>query len=225
MKERTKMQADNELLPDLTKDSFGRKRGTAREAALQEGRIVRENDLLAQMQAYCDSVKIPDKEHKKAVKGDYRTIDKLQTFPLQDVSGNVTKEIWGKMLIAATKGMKKTIMNSQGNGDWKALDAQCAISVDQADRPVLMMGVRWVDMLNQPNLQYRNGQPAADVTVNNSMAIPEEVLAALKDSGGGRNETLEALLAQLIGVMTAQQESKGSTEAPASKGDSPFDHQ
>jgi hypothetical protein len=195
---------NTELIPDFKKDALGRRRGTKREEEVNDGMIVRSETLLQMMQDFIKSNRIPKKVATEATEGEYRTWDKWEKFPLRDVSGNVTAEVWGKMLKGATKGMLKTITNSQNNGDWQMLDAQAAITVDEANQDVLVLSVRWVDLLNQPQIRYAGGQPLADVTVNN--VIPTEVTDALARMGGdgGGDPELKGLLKDLIKVMAAQ---------------------
>ena len=43
------------------------------------------------------------------------------SWPLHNLQGNVTEPTWANIINATIAGMKKTISNSQPNGDWKIL--------------------------------------------------------------------------------------------------------
>tara|TARA_R110002020_G_scaffold381224_1_gene592229 strand:- start:160 stop:822 length:663 start_codon:yes stop_codon:yes gene_type:complete len=136
------------------------------------------------------------------------------SWPLHNLQGNVTEPTWANMINATISGMKKTISNSQPNGDWKILDYETKIDHDSSAIERLFLVVKFVDIENNNDLQYSNGAPVgATVNVQNS-PIPPELIEALTNRPND-DSRLAGLLEQLVEAISEKTtESKPSKQDP-----------
>lgn len=144
-------------------------------------------------------------ERERATEGGYRFRTMDASWPALDLIGKVDERTWSSMVAAALHGMELTILNAQNNGRWTYVEYE----LDVAERfgvEELMLAVKWVDMLNAPDLRYHNGVPAVDLHLH-TPALPAELLEFLKkkadatDGAGGAAGNSE--LAAALNGMTA----------------------
>lgn len=126
-----------------------------------------------------------------------RTWMKDCSWPLGNLTltgkySGVTKEIWINMVGCALDGMKKTIDNSQGNGEWQpfTFDLQLITGLDSVQRVFLV--VQWIDMNNGQDLKYHNGKEASTIEVKNDLSA--DLLSALKNNSNADQGKLDMLI-------------------------------
>ena len=138
----------------------------------------------------------------------YRTRLADSSWPLHNLQGNVTEPTWANMLNATIAGMTKTIRNSQPNGDWKLLEFESKIDHDSDKVERLFIVVKFVDVDNNEDLQYRNGAPVATTVNVQTNPIPQEVVDALTN-----RQTDDSQLAGMIEKLVEAIASKTTTSA------------
>jgi len=180
------------------------------EKEVKEQPILHASELIEIAKDVLNGHKVPAKERKEGVDGNYRTQDHWAKFVLKEVLSHASKRIWTNMVNASLEGMHKTIVNAQSNGDWNVMEYEVDIKVDADGEQQLCYGVRWIDMANKQDMFYQDGAPAVNVNVNSQ--IPPEMLEILKAKGASTDDgELKQLLTQLIGLMVKRE----SREAPA----------
>ena len=132
-------------------------------------------------------------------------------WPLVNLLGSVTPEIWSNICEGSIAGMLKTIRHSQSNGDWQIAEYEADIRRDSDGRERVMVAVKWVDAKNQTDLSYQNGIPSS-LNVNIKQApLPDEVIKAITSRGDNSNDDeLKTLLKGLVSEMA--QARKSNTE-------------
>tara|TARA_R100000008_G_scaffold86800_1_gene81715 strand:- start:1779 stop:2411 length:633 start_codon:yes stop_codon:yes gene_type:complete len=136
-------------------------------------------------------------------------------WPLENLLGSVTPEIWSNICEGAIAGMLKTIRHSQSNGDWQITEYEADIRRDRDGRERVMVAVKWVDAKNQNDLTYQNGIPS-NLNVNiKQAAIPDEVINAITNRGNSSNDDeLKELLKGLVSEMAQARKSNEEKPAP-----------
>ena len=134
------------------------------------------------------------------------------SWPLHNLQGNVTEPTWANMINATIAGMKKTISNSQPNGDWKIIQYETKIDHDSSAVERLFLVVKFVDVDNNNDLQYTNGAPVATtVNVQNS-PIPPELIEALTNKPTD-DSRLTGLLEQLVEAIADKKTPANNTKS------------
>lgn len=172
-----------------------RKSLTAQESAVKDHSILNINILTDLANEVIAEHMLPAEKKGEAIKGKYRTRDRIERSTVRDLLGKVDEKIWRAMVGAALSSMKKNIEASQGNGQWAVLEAEIEVANSRAGVQEIMIGVRWTDTLNQEDLQYANGQPALNVNVRST--ISQEVIDAIKEGNQGSDPDMKALLKAL----------------------------
>ena len=136
-------------------------------------------------------------------------------WPLEELLGTVTPEIWGNICESAFAGMLKTIRHSQSNGDWQVSEYEADIRRDSDGRERIMVAVKWTDARNETDLTYQNGIPSS-LSVNiKQPAIPDEVIKAITSRGDNSNDDeLKDLLKGLVSEMAQARKSNEEKPAP-----------
>ena len=123
------------------------------------------------------------------------------SWPLHNLQGKVTEPTWANMINATIAGMKKTISNSQPNGDWKILNFDTKIEHDTDKIERFFLVVKFVDVDNNDDLQYRNGAPVTTTVNVQTNPIPQEVVDALTNRQTD-DSRLAGLIEQLVTAIT-----------------------
>lgn len=191
-----------------------RKTLTKNEAAVKAHAILDMHQLEDILKEVAVNYKITGKERSEAIKGKFRVRSLVERFTLKDCLGKVTPEIWTSMGKAALDGMFKNINMAQNNGIWKVLEIEVATRPDADGEQHILFGVRWVDARNQPDLAYKDGVPAVNVSVNST--LPDDLLELLrtqasKDTGG--DPELKELI-KLLAAKLLQDDKPPQSEAP-----------
>jgi hypothetical protein len=134
-------------------------------------------------------------------------------WPLENLLGTATPEIWNNICEAVIAGMIKTIRHSQSNGDWQISEYETDIRRDSDGRERIMVAVKWTDAKNEQDLTYQNGIPSS-LNVNiKQAALPPEVIEAITKRGDSSNDDeLKDLLKGLVSEMAqARQSATAST--------------
>lgn len=130
---------------------------------------------------------------------------KSARWQLGNVLGNVNQSIFANMVGSSLEGMEKTISHAQGNGKWVVTEYELDIRRDSNNDECVMLAVKWVDSLDQPDLQYHNGAPAMNINIKNTGLSDDAIKALTEKSASSDDAELKGLLKQLIGAM-AQKE-------------------
>jgi len=138
----------------------------------------------------------------------YRTRLADSSWPLHNLQGNVTEPTWANMLNATIAGMDKTIRNSQPNGSWKIIEYESKIDHDSDKVERLFIVVKFVDVDNNQDLEYRNGAPVSTTVNVQTSPIPQEVVDALTN-----RQTDDSHLAGMIEKLVEAIASKTTTSA------------
>jgi hypothetical protein len=138
-------------------------------------------------------------EHADNCEG-FRTRLADSSWPLHNLQGKVTEPTWGNMVNATIAGMAKTIRNSQPNGDWKVLEFDTKIDHDTANIERLYVVVKFVDVDNNVELEYRNGAPVTTTVNVQTNPIPTELVEALTNRQTD-DSRLAGLIEQLVGAI------------------------
>ena len=138
-------------------------------------------------------------EHTDNCEG-FRTRLADSSWPLHNLQGKVTEPTWGNMVNATIAGMAKTIRNSQPNGDWKVLEFDTKIDHDTANIERLYVVVKFVDVDNNVELEYRNGAPVTTTVNVQTNPIPTELVEALTNRQTD-DSRLAGLIEQLVGAI------------------------
>ena len=171
-------------------------------------KIMQSNVLLEVANQVLSLNSLPAKAKKRCAC--FRTKLGDSSWRLTELLGQVDKSIWSNMVGRTIEGHEKTIIHSQPNGTWKICNYEVDIRRDKANDERLFLATQWVDIDDQPELQYQNGAPAVNVNIK-SPELPKEVLAALGNKGGN-DEELKGLLKDLIGAMAAQNQPKPASD-------------
>jgi len=177
----------------------------------EEDSIMRAEEFLKIVRKVCDSILI-DKKTAKAWSS-HRTRLHDTKWKLTGLIGNIGAGLFEQKVNDTIKDMLKHIEHTQGNGEWKPMEFEADIRRDASSNECVMLVVRWVDALNQTDLQYHNGAPAVNVSVK-TQPLPDEVLTALSSRSTGDDE-LKELLKQLIVTMAPIPESDASQATDA----------
>jgi hypothetical protein len=154
-----------------------------------------------------------DPEERGRVAG-FRHRDHVERFGIADLLGHVDLDGFKFMLESMLKHQLKTITNSQNNGDWRVLDFDVDVRTIGTVRN-LLVGVRWVDVSNQRDLQYSNGQPSINVTVENNSGDTQALLNALKEQRSGSDPELKELIKLLAAKLLADSDKPKTTKRGA----------
>jgi hypothetical protein len=173
----------------------------SREAANDtDKKIMQASDLVGIASDICERNSIEPKQRKQWAKHRKRIHDVY--WPLGSLLGKATAKNFAGIVAASLAHFDKTCKHVQPNGDWKICDYEIDIR-DSSKGERLVMAVQFVDALNEPDLNYHNGQPAVSVNIT-APSIPDELVAALKSRGSGDDE-LKELLKQFVGVMAKKE--------------------
>jgi hypothetical protein len=179
---------------------FGKKKEDKKETD-EESKVLQVSEFLKIVRQVFDLQLIDKKTVNKNKENRFR-FQKVQ-WDIQGLLGNLTPSLFALKCANTIEGMLKNINHSQGNGDWRMAEYEVALDKDGDGLEVIVVGAKFVDLINQPDLQYQNGIPAANVNVSvKSEAIPKEVLSALSERSTDDDE-LKGLLKQLITVMAS----------------------
>jgi len=169
------------------------------------------SSLLNILNEFISSEKIPSKKAKDCE--DFRSKLGDCCWPLHNLQGKVTEQSWRSIVKNATKGMLKTIRNSQPNGEWMLMDHEVKIdfSADGIER--LFLAVKFVDIDNTEELIYRNGAPVTTTVNVNTSPIAPEVVEALT-SRNTDDSDLKDMIKQLVVALGSQHTSNDITVNP-----------
>jgi len=175
--------------------------------AKNDPKIMQAAMLLSIANKVLDLNALPAKATKRCANSRTRIAD--ANWRLTGLLGKVDEASWANAVGKCIEGQEKTILHSQPNGVWKISNHEVDIRRDDDGKERLFLATRWVDIDNQPDLQYQNGVPSVNVNIS-SPEIPKELLTALS-SKGGNDEELKGLLKDLIGAMASN---AATTTAP-----------
>tara|TARA_R100000664_G_C2725281_1_gene117430 strand:- start:123 stop:788 length:666 start_codon:yes stop_codon:yes gene_type:complete len=159
---------------------------------------------------------------------EHRTRESICRWRVANLLSAVDESLFFNMVSGALDGMKKTILNQQPNGEWQPCEYEIEIR-EINDEAIILMGIRWTDIMGQEDVQYQNGAPAVNVnvTAKTAPAQPDSAtVELLKLLAAGQLSNQDALnklqsLAQETAAATVDVEEdvviKEATPAPKSK--------
>ena len=110
-----------------------------------------------------------------------RTRDMMCQWNLDGLLNIVSEDSFFNMVSAALGGMRKTLLNSQPNGDWQPQEHEFEIRPGRQDKPELFMGIRWIDVKDEEDIIYGNNwQPIVNVNVNRNESDDDDLKEILK---------------------------------------------
>ena len=179
------------------------------EASELDSKILQPSELMRILNEILE-VKCANKKTAKAWSA-YRHRIQDVGWPLEELLGTATPEIWNNICESAIAGMLKTIRHSQSNGDWQISEYETDIRRDSEGRERVTVAVKWTDSKNETDLSYQNGIPSS-LNVNIKQApLPDEVIKAITSRGENSNDDeLKTLLKGLVSEMA--QARKSNTE-------------
>ena len=169
------------------------------------------SSLLSVLNEFISSEKIPSKKAKDCA--DFRSKLGDCCWPLHNLQGKVTEKSWRSIVQNATKGMLKTIRNSQPNGEWMLMDHEVKIDFSSDGIERLFLAVKFVDIDNTEELVYRNGAPVTTTVNVNTSPIAPEVIEALT-SRSTDDSDLKDMIKQLVVALGSQHTSNDITVNP-----------
>lgn len=125
-----------------------------------------------------------------------RIRDMMCQWNLDGLLNIVSEDSFFNMVSAALGGMRKTLLNSQPNGDWQPQAHEFEIRPGRQDKPELFMGIRWIDVKDGEDIVYgNNGQPIVNVNVNKGSGDDDlkEILKLLAKKQVSNDALIDAL--------------------------------
>jgi hypothetical protein len=104
-------------------------------------------------------------------------------WPLANVLGTVTEDLWANMVGCALEGMEQVVKHRQPNGVWRIAEYEIDIR-NRGGQETIMVAIKWVDLDNAVDLQYRDGVPAVNVQVN-APGLPPELIEFIRNQQAG----------------------------------------
>jgi hypothetical protein len=197
-------------LIDQAEESKKGYRGPQEEGEPADKKLMQSSELVSIASDICGRNSIEPKQRKRWSKHRKRLHDVY--WPLGSLLGKCNTKNFAGIVAASLAHFDKTCKHIQPNGEWRIFDYEVAIR-DSNKGERLVMAVQFVDALNEPDLNYHNGQPAVSVNIT-APGIPDELVAALKERGSGDDE-LKDLLKQFVGVMAKKEMSTKAAPAAA----------
>lgn len=203
--------ADNSLLAEIEASRDSIFKMTRHKGGVVTPRTIQQSGKLLTIMETVLTERSAEKARSKKWKNHRSLLCDCQ-WPLSTLLGSMTEENWTYCIQSAVEGMRKRIVNGQPNGDWHLADFEYVIEVKSDGEEYVLLGGRWVDALNEPDLKYRDGQPIPDIHVH-TPGIPAEVIDALSSLKNNNNDsemkdmigTLTATLQQLVQLNVASQ--------------------
>lgn len=179
----------------------------------EQGMILQSNELISIVRQVLDLNQL-DAKTRKTWKH-HRSRLRSAKWELAHTLGNVSAALFANQIGLCLEHMEKNIGHSQGNGQWKLAEYEVDIRNDSNNMESVMLACKWVDALNQEDLQYHNGAPSMNINVK-AQALPQEVIEAITAKGDSSDDTeLKSLLKDLIGVMAQDKASAVPVEEKA----------